>query len=110
MHADAEAGDGLCRRHKLTGHKPDAAPRCAAPSGEPRESERAVYYTCLRDVLVTADKISRTVGEFQRSLVRYAIGERCEECVKIPRKVSVIRIPAICTQIFGASFEVVLML
>jgi len=48
-------------------------------------------------------KISRTMGEFQRSLVWYAISE-CEECVKILRKVYH-SYSAICTQIF-ASFKV----
>ena len=74
---------------------------------------------CVKDVLTGADKISRTANESSRSSIRYAIGDDARE--RRARNASegarlrtdsqkgsrsVIRIPAICTQIFGASFEV----
>jgi len=85
----------------------------------PFEEIRAsrIIYTCVRDVLVGANKISRTTGKFSRSILRYAIGSDArkhrKECVKERSRIdsqknprSVIRIPVICTQIFGVFFEV----
>lgn len=77
MHADAEAGDGLCRRHKLTGHEPDA--RSGGTEGI-RASNIYVRKGCS---LAGADKISRTARRANsRDPASDTPSHRREECVK----------------------------